>query len=64
MIRCSTVVGSTAERGYQTAVLTSSVSISPPLAPPQVPAAASVESDLRPHQVQLSSGMNCAGRAM
>jgi len=53
MIRCSTVVGSTAERGFRRAVLASCVSISPPLPPVQVPAATPVKSDLRPHQVQL-----------
>ena len=53
MIRCSTVAGSTAERGFQAAVLTSTVSISPPLAPPQAPAAERPAAVLRPHQVQL-----------
>jgi DNA repair protein RadD len=54
MNSCATVVGSTAAQGFQTAVLTSSVSsISPSLATPQAPAAAPVKSDLRPHQVQL-----------
>jgi DNA repair protein RadD len=53
MNNCATVEGSTAARGFQTAVITSSVSISPSPAPPQAPAAKPVQSDLRPHQVQL-----------